>query len=147
MLALGGAGCLAGYLIIGRGVRIRVAVIPYAAAVFALVSAVAAIAALLARSAHVPSGRTLLACFGLAIVCTLGGHVAYNWALRFVPAATVSVAFLGEPPLTALLALVIPGSVPNGATLGGGAVILLGIGLTLLIARTPAGDPPALALE
>ena len=131
LLALGGAACLAGYLVIGRGVRYSIGVAPYSAAVYAVVAIVAAVTAVTQRTAHLPSARVAVLCLALAVVCTLGGHTVYNWALRRTQALKVSVAFLGEPPLAALLAAVCFGAIPPASTVIGGVLILAGIALTL----------------
>jgi drug/metabolite transporter (DMT)-like permease len=136
LLALGGAVSLAGYLVIGRGVRGALGVAGYSASVYAIVAAVAAVTAASAGVAHLPSARVALVCLALAVVCTLGGHTVYNWALRYVQAFRVSVAFLGEPPLTALLAAIAFGSIPPLSTVAGGVLILAGIALTMR--RAPA---------
>lgn len=93
-----------------------------------------------------PSGRTLLACLALAVVCTVGGHTVYNWALRHVRALAVSTSFLGEPPLAAILAVAILGNVPPLLTVIGGVLILCGLAISL---RSLANDPrsPEPALE
>ena len=140
LLAIGGAVCLAGYLLIGRGVRGDTGVAAYSATVYAVVCAIAAAVALAGGHAHLPSPRVALLCLALAVVCTIGGHTVYNWALRHVHAATVSVAFLGEPPLTAMLGLLILGSVPSAATAGGGVMILAGLALAL---SSPVDAVPA----
>ena len=116
LLAIGGAVCLAGYLLIGRSVRTDLGVAGYSAIVYAVVCVIAATTAVAGGVAHLPSPRVALACCGLALVCTIGGHTVYNWALRHVPVLLVSVSFLGEPPLTAMLALLILGAVPSLAT-------------------------------
>ena len=146
-LALGGAFCLAGYLVIGRSVRANSGVAGYSALVFAVVSLTAAAATAAAGALHAPSPRTVVLCLALAMVCTIGGHTAYNWALRFVSAVTVSVAFLGEPPLTALLGLLLLGSAPSATTLAGGALILTGLTLTLRSSSGSQRLAPAIELE
>ncbi|HKR99579.1 MAG TPA: DMT family transporter, partial [Candidatus Dormibacteraeota bacterium] len=147
VLALAGAACLAGYLLIGRGMRTRMGVAGYSGSVYAVVCITAAITALAGRTAHLPSPRVAAVCLALAVVCTMGGHTVYNWALRHVRAATVSVAFLGEPPLTALLGALILGSIPSITTIAGGALILIGIALCILQPqRRPRADVAA-ALE
>src|SRR5438445_13094066 len=106
-LALAGAVCLAGYLLIGRGLRASVGVAGYSASGYAVVAVVAVVTGAAGRTLHVPSPRVVAVCAALAVVCTIGGHTVYNWALRHVRAATVSIAFLGEAPLAALLGALI----------------------------------------
>ena len=132
LLAIAGGLCLAGYLLIGRSVRANLGVAGYSASVYAVVCVIAAITAVVGRVAHLPSPRVALACLGLAVICTIGGHTVYNWALRHVPVLLVSVSFLGEPPLTALLALLILAAVPSPATVVGGVLILAGLALALI---------------
>ena len=145
-LALGGAVCLAGYLLIGRGVRNSTSVAGYSAMVFAAVSAIALVLTSASGSVHLPSARTFLVCLALAVVCTLGGHTAFNWALQHVSAVTVSISFLGEPPLTTLLGVIVLGSTPSATTIVGGLLILTGLTVTLR-AEGRAQIPAALELE
>ncbi len=145
LLALAGGLCLAGYLLIGRSVRSNLGVAGYSAIVYAVVCAIAALTAAAGGVAHLPSPRVALACFGLAVVCTIGGHTVYNWALRHVPVLLVSVSFLGEPPLAAVLALLILASVPSLATIAGGVLILAGLALALAEPGTRSG-PADLAI-
>lgn len=137
-LALIGAGCLAAYLLIGRAVRASVGVAPYSTAVFSVVAVTAVIAAAAGGDVHLPSLRASVACLALAVVCTVGGHTVYNWALKHVRAIGVSVSFLGEPPLAAGLAVLILGNVPTPATVVGGVLILVGLAITL---RALPSDP------
>jgi drug/metabolite transporter (DMT)-like permease len=137
LLALAGGAALAGYLLIGRGRHDRVGVATYSAAVYSVVSIAGVGAAMLSGGLHAPSGRTLLACIGLAAVCTVGGHTVFNWALRRLPASTVSLSFLGEPPLAALLAYVILGQSLSLATVVGGVLILAGLAVTLRSGAAP----------
>jgi drug/metabolite transporter (DMT)-like permease len=146
LLAIAGGLCLAGYLLIGRSVRADLGVAGYSAIVYAVVCVIAALTALLDCVAHLPSPRVALACFGLALVCTIGGHTVYNWALRHVPVLLVSVSFLGEPPLTAVLALLILASVPSLATVLGGVLILAGLALALVEPGARPGRPGNLAI-
>ncbi len=146
LLAIGGAVCLAGYLLIGRGVRSELGVAGYSAMVYTVVCVIAAVTAIVGGSAHLPSPKVALACLGLAVVCTLGGHTVYNWALRHVPVLLVSLSFLGEPPLAALLALAFFAAVPGLATIAGGVLILAGLALALIEPGAWA-RPSAIALN
>ncbi len=132
LLAIAGGLSLAGYLLIGRSVRADLGVAGYSAIVYAVVCVIAALTAVAGGVAHLPSAKVALACFGLAAVCTIGGHTVYNWALRHVPVLLVSISFLGEPPLAAVLAFLILASAPSLATVLGGALILAGLALALL---------------
>lgn len=140
LLALAGGVALAGYLLIGRARRDRGGVAAYSATVYAIVSAAAAGVATVGGHVHAPSIRTLIACVGLAAVCTVGGHTVFNWTLRRLPASTVSLSFLGEPPLAALLALVILGQRLTAATVLGGVLILAGLAVALR--STPVTPAP-----
>ena len=86
---------------------------------------------------HAPSLRTFLACICLASVCTVGGHTVFNWTLRRLPASMVSLSFLGEPPLAAVLAYFILGQHLSAPTVIGGALILIGLAVTLRSAPVP----------
>jgi drug/metabolite transporter (DMT)-like permease len=144
LLAFAGGVALAGYLLIGRGRRERGGVAGYSAAVYAIVSIAAVTTAAAGGGVHAPSVRTLAACVGLAAICTVGGHTVFNWALQRLPASTVSLSFLGEPPLAALLAFVILGQRPPLTTIAGGVLILagLGVGVPRSGAVRYAAEPP-----
>lgn len=131
LLAVAGGIALAGYLLIGRARRHRGGVAGYSAVVYAIVSLAAAGLAAARPGWHAPDGRALLACAGLALVCTVGGHTVFNWTLRRLPAGTVSLSFLCEAPLAALLALVVLGQHPPLSTLVGGVLILSGLAAAL----------------
>jgi len=146
LLAIAGGLCLAGYLLIGRSVRANLGVAGYSATVYAVVCVIAALTAVAGGVAHLPSPRVALACLGLAVVCTLGGHTVYNWALRHVPVLLVSISFLGEPPLAAVLALLILASVPSLATVLGGVLILTGLALALVEPGARSGRPGDIAI-
>ena len=63
----------------------------------------------------------------LALVPQLIGHSTYNWALRYLPAALVSITTLGEPIGSAVLAYFILSEPPKILTIFGGILILAGI--------------------
>jgi drug/metabolite transporter (DMT)-like permease len=71
----------------------------------------------------------------LALVPQLLGHTTFNWALRYLPAAYVSIALLGEPVGSTILAYFLLSEIPNGIKLAGGALILVGIYIT---SRSPS---------
>jgi drug/metabolite transporter (DMT)-like permease len=68
----------------------------------------------------------------MALVAGIFGHTLYNWTLEHVRASLASVALLGEPIGSTLLAFAIPGisQIPSQYTILGGGIILAGIYLT-----------------
>lgn len=132
LLAIAGAVTVTGYLIAGRHVRGRYGPAGYSAPCYAITALAALAVCPLGGGAVIPSGRTLLAGLGLAAVCTVLGHTVLNWTLNHLPAATVSLSLIGEPPLTALLAIPLLAELPPLTTVVGGAVILAGLAVAVL---------------
>ena len=63
----------------------------------------------------------------LAIIPQLLGHSTFNWALRYLSAAYVSITLLGEPIGSAILAYFFLKEVPSGLMVFGAILILIGI--------------------
>ena len=133
LLALGGAVTAAGYYVIGRRVRATVGVWSYATIVYA-VAALALLATALSRGVPLTgfAGRDWAVFGALAAGPMLVGHTGMNYALKHYRATTVNVAALGEPVGAALIAWLALHEVPSIAVIVGGAVVLTGIGVTLL---------------
>ncbi len=139
-LALLGGWAMALYLIVGRRIRARLALVPY---VFLVYGA----AALVLLAAVIVSGQRVTglppATWGwialLALVPQLIGHSTFNWALRHLPATPVAIVLFGEPVGATVLAWLILAETPSAARIAGAAVILAGV---FIAARsTPAVDP------
>jgi drug/metabolite transporter (DMT)-like permease len=139
LLALAGAATFTGYLLLGRTVRARTGTAAYSVPVYAVVAVCSVVVAPATGSSVIPSARTALACLGLAAVCTVLGHTTFNWTLRHLRTALVSVSLLGEPAITTVLAIPILGERPPLTAVAGGAVILCGLGLAL--SERPATTP------
>ncbi len=127
-LALAGAFAAAGYILAGRHLRGEMSLVSY---IF-LVYGMAAIVLLLVMfgSGQSPWGyapRTYLWFVLLALVPQLLGHSTFNWMLGYLPAAYVSVALLGEPIGSAVLAYFFLGEIPTVLMLFGAFLILAGI--------------------
>lgn len=143
VLALMGMVAAAVYLLAGRVVRQRVGLVVYAFVVYAVCTAALFLLALARGSPLWPYPYEEIALFlALAVVSTLLGHTILNWALRYLPAAFVSVSMLGEPVGASILAALLLAEVPAPAVALGGAMVLLGIGLTAGSGRTPGGERP-----
>lgn len=136
VLAFLGAITMSGYLLIGRTVRQRLSLVPYVVTVYAIASATLAAISWLANSplAGFPQ-RDWLIFLGLAVFPTIFGHTVFNWALRYLPAALVSVTILGEPLGSSVLAFFILAEMPALLALAGGLLILTGIAIFVLTVR------------
>jgi drug/metabolite transporter (DMT)-like permease len=127
-LALAGAWAVAGYLIIGRRLRAGMSLIPYIFIVYSSAGFSLLLAVYVAGQSL--SGYSSMVYFWillLALVPQLIGHTTYNWALRYLPAALVSITTLAEPVGSAILAYIILHEAPTLPTLFGGVLILSGI--------------------
>lgn len=132
LLALLGAFMAAGYILVGRRLRQNLSTLSYTFVVYGF-SAIWLVLVVILRGENLfsYSSNTFLILFLLALIPQVLGHSLFNWALRFLPASAVSVALLGEPIGSSLLAFVILNEPPTLLEIAGGSLILLGIVLTL----------------
>jgi drug/metabolite transporter (DMT)-like permease len=134
-LALVGAWTVAFYLIIGRKLRAKLPLIPYIFIVYGMAALV--LLGFLVLTGESPLGyapSTYMWIVLLALIPQLIGHSTYNWALRYLPAAMVSVTTLGEPIGSAILAYFFLRESPTLLVIFGGLLILAGI---YLASRNP----------
>ena len=134
-LALGAAALVAGYLLIGRAVRQRQSLLAYLAPVYATAAVVAGGSALAAGVDWAQSPRVWALCAAMAVGPQLIGHGAFNYAVRYLPAAVLGLFSLAEPVLASLGALALFGEVPSGLALAGMALVALALGVELRRAR------------
>jgi drug/metabolite transporter (DMT)-like permease len=131
-LALVGAWMVAGYLMIGRKLRAKMALVPYVFLVYSMAAVCLLILTSIAREKLFGyQWLTYVWILLLALVPQLIGHSTYNWALAYLPAAFVAVTTLGEPIGSSLLAYFILKGTPAVPVIAGGVLILLGIYLAL----------------
>jgi drug/metabolite transporter (DMT)-like permease len=71
--------------------------------------------------------QTYLALLGAALISQLGGYLSVGYALGHLPASAVSPSMIGQPVMTALLALPLLGEALHPAQILGGGVVLVGI--------------------
>jgi drug/metabolite transporter (DMT)-like permease len=139
-LALAGAIAASAYLLIGRRLRFAMSLLSYTAVVY---SASAFFLVILALASGYNllgySGIAYLVMFLMALFPQLVGHSSYNWALGFLPAASVSIIVIAEPVGATLLALLVFQEIPNGLTLAGSCLLLAGI----VYASRPTRKPSA----
>ncbi|MCF8009269.1 MAG: DMT family transporter, partial [Halanaerobiales bacterium] len=128
MLAVLAALLAACYLFLGRSFRKNIQYIPYIYIVYTYCSFFLLIFVLI--SGHSLTGYNninYIYFLLLALGPTLIGHSVLNLSIRYVPATIVSLAILGEPIMTTILALVIINEKLTTATIVGGFLILYGI--------------------
>ncbi|OPZ74990.1 MAG: 4-amino-4-deoxy-L-arabinose-phosphoundecaprenol flippase subunit ArnE [Firmicutes bacterium ADurb.Bin456] len=128
LLAFSGAFFVAVYFLIGRSLRTRLSLFPYvflvygASSIFLLLFNIAT-----ATPLHPYPRLDWVWFFLLALVPTILGHTVFNWALRYVKTAVVSVSILGEPVGATILAYFIFREIPGLLQLIGGVTIILGL--------------------
>lgn len=128
ILALAGAFFIAGYFLIGRGLRQRMSLTPYTFVVYGSCTLVLLMIALGTSTPLSPGPPMNIALYlALAIVPTLLGHSIFNWALKYVQATVVSIAMLGEPVGATILAILVLRELPTLVQAVGGAVIIAGL--------------------
>jgi len=127
-LALFGAWMAAGYMLIGRQLRKRINTVAYTAMVYGI-AAVILLFVVIIRSEPVftYSAETYICLLALGILPQLLGHTLFNWALKYVSAAFVSLTLLGEPIGTIILALIFLKESPTLLEGVGAVLIMIGI--------------------
>jgi drug/metabolite transporter (DMT)-like permease len=105
--------------------------VPYVAVVYGTASVVLVLMAAAARQSFAGYSPVIyLWILLLAVGPQLVGHSSYNWALAHLPATFVSVATLGEPIGSTILAYFILQETPTVVKLVGAVLILIGIVVT-----------------
>ena len=127
-LALVGAISGAGYFLIGRELRARLSLVAYVFPVYGTAAVVLLACTLVSGLPAVPSD---LRTWGWIALMAVGpqilGHSSLNWALRYLSATYVTVATLGEPIGSTLLAWWVLGETPPALTVVGGGLLLAAI--------------------
>jgi len=135
-LALIGAWMASGYMLIGRKMRLKMDNLSYTTSVYTI-SAVVLILALILRGEKVLGySPQIYALFvALAVIPQLLGHSVLNYSLEVLPATIVSMALLGEPVGSTILAVIFLNEIPSTLEIIGGIFILLGIVISVLPER------------
>lgn len=139
LMALAGAACMAGYMIVGKRLRREVPLAGYLTVVYggAAVTLVVGVIAL-----RVPPWPTVavawLPLLGMALGPTLTGHTLLNWALAHLEAYRVNLAVLLEPVLASLWTWLFIGEVPPLHVLPGAALVLGALALEYMPRGTTA---------
>lgn len=138
LLALAGAIFSSAYMMIGRRIRVKHSLLTYTFIVYSA-------AAILLITLTLIKGHPLLGYsfsayllfFALAFFPQLIGHSAFNYSLKYAKASLVSIALLGEPVGTVILAMLFLKESPALLEIIGGCFILMGI---LIVSRMENSD-------
>lgn len=127
-LALFGAWMAAGYMLMGRQLRKKLNTIAYSSLVYGIAAIVLILLVFLRKDPVFSySSPTYLWLIALGLIPQLLGHSLFNWALKFISAAYVSLTLLGEPIGTIILALIFLRESPTFLEGIGAGLILMGI--------------------
>lgn len=127
-LALFGAWMAAGYMLMGRQLRKKLNTISYTALVYGIAAAILLLVVLIrAEPVFSFSRNTYLWLLALGVFPQLLGHSLFNWSLKYISAAYVSLTLLGEPIGTIILALIFLKESPTLLEGVGALMILVGI--------------------
>jgi len=128
LLALLGAIMAAFYVMLGRHIRPKLSLIGY---VFVVYGAAAVVLLGVVFALGYPldgySGGAYFWMLLLGVIPQLFGHSTFNWALRYLPAAFISITLLGEPVGSTILAYLFLHETPTEVKLFGAILILGGI--------------------
>lgn len=128
LLALSGAVFVSVYTLIGRRQRTHMTTTLYTFLVYGTSSLVLAVFCAVGKMPLTGYEWKDYGCaFGMAVFCTLLGHSIFSWGLKYVPAAFISTAKLGEPVFATLLGLLFFGQMPGMAQVIGGVIIIAGL--------------------
>lgn len=140
ILAMLGGVAAGLYILGGRMLRKKVSTVTYAFVVYAVgtITLFFICLALAAPVSHLATTDYAIILL-MALVSGIFGHTLYNWSLGYIRASIMSVALLGEPIGSSLLAYIIPWihQEPSIFTIFGGGIILLGIYLTARSMKEP----------
>jgi drug/metabolite transporter (DMT)-like permease len=137
-LATIGGMLAAAYFLVSRTARQSTGLLPYAFVANATAAVVLTPFMLADRTewSALPAGAWW-ALLALAALPQLVGHNGLSWALRWIPATTVSLIVLLEPLGASMLAALFLGEIPGTTDLVAGAIILLGLALVLRDSSLP----------
>ena len=147
VLALFGAWMSAAYIMIGRSVRRRLSLVSYIFIVYGIAALVLLAQVWINRQPLIGYSPAVYGWFLLlAVIPQLLGHTIFNWALRYISAAYVSVTLLGEPVGSTILAYFLLRETPTGVKLIGAILILIGIFVASRGETRRASAPPGDAI-
>ncbi|MBK7915583.1 MAG: DMT family transporter [Chloroflexi bacterium] len=127
-LALIGAVAGAGYLLIGRKLRVRLSLIGYITLVYSTAAlGLIAVVYLTGGSMFGYSSKAYWMVLLMGLGPQLLGHSSFNYALAYLPAAIVGATTFAEPIGASILALLIFREMPGPLVVLGGVFVFAGL--------------------
>lgn len=128
LLALTGAIMAAAYVMLGRRLRSGMSLVGYVFLVYSMAGVVLLVVNLVVgNSFRGYPAQAYVWMILLALIPQLIGHTSFNWALRYLSAGFVSIALLGEPIGSTILAYFFLEEMPSPIAIIGAILILFGI--------------------
>lgn len=119
---------IAGYTVIGTGVRAVVSNTVYTFVVYGAAAVVLDVLTAVSPYSFTGYGKiNYLMGFLQAVFCSLLGHSIYNWALKYLGATLVSMCRIFQPVFVAVWGLLLFSEVPSWNQLVGGVIVIFGI--------------------
>ncbi|CDQ40918.1 MULTISPECIES: DMT family transporter [Virgibacillus] len=133
ILALLGAITVTAYFLLGQQVRRNLSLMTYTFVVYGVSSITLIVYNLLLSNAffNYPADHWWIF-LALAIIPTFLGHTLFNWALKWLSTATISMGIVFEPIGASILAYIILGENITAFQLLGGTIVLFGLFLFIL---------------
>ncbi|MFZ3070383.1 MAG: DMT family transporter [Anaerolineaceae bacterium] len=133
LLALLGALMAAGYMMIGRKLRAEMDNLHYTSIVYGVAALILDLVVVFrGDNLFHYSPRIFLVLIAMAVIPQMIGHSILNYSLQALPATVVSMALLGEPIGSTILAVIFLNEIPSTLEIIGGICILCGIIVSVL---------------
>ncbi|MFZ3150681.1 MAG: DMT family transporter [Anaerolineaceae bacterium] len=133
LLALVGALMAAGYMMIGRKLRAKMDNTQYTSIVYGIAAVLLDLAVIFrGENLFQYSPKTFLIFFAMALIPQMIGHSILNYSLQALPATVVSMALLGEPIGSTILAVIFLNETPSLLEIIGGLCVFSGIVVSVL---------------
>ena len=138
VLSLAGAAGFAVYLVIGRGIRPKLPLLPYIWLVYGSAAITALLVVFITRTqvaGYEPQGYFWV--LAVALVPQLIGHSSFNYAVRYISATFVGIAGQLEPAASAVMAILAFQEIPRPVQVVGSIVMLFGVILAIIGQQEP----------
>jgi len=143
ILAVLGGVMAAVYTALGEKARVHISTTAYTAVCYTTCAALLLVVCLTSGQALAGYALTTwLALVALTVGPQLLGHSLFNFAVKRVPATTISVLILLEVPGAALIGWAWLGQAPRLASLPGLALLMAGVVIVVLASRRATTRPP-----